>query len=149
MSSLPGLSLRAVQEVMDSMEVGDRLRAARERAGMTIGDLAAKMGVHVATVTLWENRKNRRQMGTKHLRNAADALGIRVSELLGETEHAEPKPENQVETQLLRLFRLMPQKVQLVQLAQFVETVTISQPDNAGGHGHRQIGMSVAGAKDG
>jgi DNA-binding XRE family transcriptional regulator len=39
------------------MDVGDRLRQIRERLGMTQGELAAKIGVHETTVTLWENRK--------------------------------------------------------------------------------------------
>jgi transcriptional regulator with XRE-family HTH domain len=34
------------------MDVGDRLREAREHLGMTQSELAAKLGVHVATVTL-------------------------------------------------------------------------------------------------
>jgi transcriptional regulator with XRE-family HTH domain len=135
------------------MEVGDRLRAARMRAGMTIGDLAAKMGVHVATVTLWENQKNRRQMGTKHLRKAADALGIRVSELLGETEAPDPyagiTTTDLIEEQLLRLFRSMPQELKLFQLAQFVESVNLGEADHARGHGQRHGSVSIAGSENG
>jgi transcriptional regulator with XRE-family HTH domain len=127
------------------MEVGDRLRAAREQRGLTIGDLAAKMGVNVTTVTLWENRKNRRQIGPKHVQRAAEVLGIRVSELLGEVEQPEPRPgimtTDLAEEQLLRLFRLMPEKVQLFQLAQFVETVAVSESGYTRSHDQRQDRM--------
>ena len=117
------------------MEVGDRLRAARERRHMTQGELAAKLGVNIATVTLWENHKNRRQVGTKYLRKIAEALDIRVSELLGENEPPPPQTGlvtmDLAETELLRMFRLMPETLKLVQLAQFVHcanTGNLSRP---------------------
>ena len=66
------------------VDIGDRLREARERIGMTQLELAEKDGVHVATATLWENRRNRRPVATKHIHKLAEVLGIRVSELLGE-----------------------------------------------------------------
>ena len=116
------------------MDVGDRLREAREHLGMTQSELAAKLGVHVATVTLWENRKNRRKVATKYIQKIAQVLNIRVSELLGEgAKPAIPEPppalttRDNAEYQLLRLFRLMPEKLQLFQLAQFVQCVTGSQ----------------------
>ena len=65
-------------------DVGDRLRELRERRGLKQSDLAAKFGVHVMTVTLWENKKARRKIGTKYIQKIAEALNIRVSELLGE-----------------------------------------------------------------
>ena len=113
------------------MDIGERVRAARERRGMTQADLAEKLGVSPVTVTLWENRRHRRMIGTKHLANVANALEIRVSELLGETDPAgQPIPGpamtttmDLAETQLLRLFRLMPEEVKLFQLAHFVECV--------------------------
>jgi transcriptional regulator with XRE-family HTH domain len=75
------------------MDVGDRLREAREHLGMTQAELAAKLGVHVATVTLWENRKNRRKVATKYIQKIAKVLNIRVSELLGEgAEQTIPEP---------------------------------------------------------
>ena len=42
---------------MDKADIGDRLRIAREQRGITQGELAAKLGVHIMTVTLWENKK--------------------------------------------------------------------------------------------
>ena len=113
------------------MEIGDRLRVARERRGMTQGDLAAKLGVHVMTVTLWENRKARRRMGTKYIHRVAEILSIRVSELLGEEsiEHPRASETPMIMTQtvdevtMLRMYRLMSEKLKLTQLANFVECV--------------------------
>jgi DNA-binding XRE family transcriptional regulator len=48
-------------------DVGDRLRELRERRGLKQSDLAAKLGVHVMTVTLWENKKARRKISTKYI----------------------------------------------------------------------------------
>lgn len=112
------------------MDIGDRLREARERVGMTQVELAEKVGVHVATVTLWENRRNRRPVATKHMHKLAEVLGMRVSELLGEESGEQAPPPSEpapalttrtaAEYQLLRLFRLMSEELKLFQLAQFV-----------------------------
>ena len=68
---------------MEKKDVGDRLREFRERLGITQGALAAQLGVNVMTVTLWENKKNRRRMSNKFIYKAAEVLKIRVSDLLG------------------------------------------------------------------
>jgi transcriptional regulator with XRE-family HTH domain len=128
------------------MDVGDRLRQMRERLGMTQGELAAKIGVHeTTTVTLWENRKNRRNISSKHIRKVAQVLNIRVSELLGEAsaEHAIPEQQpalttkDNIEYQMLWLFRLMPEKLQLFQLAQFIQCVT-------GGQGGKPLSQEIS-----
>jgi transcriptional regulator with XRE-family HTH domain len=137
------------------MEVGDRLRATREKRGMTQGELASKLGVSPVTVTLWENRKHRRQIGTKYLRKVAEALEIPVSELLGEQEAKPPQTGSSpvvardlAETQLLRMFRLMPEELKLFQLAQFSECVTMGHLDHPGSHDHRRDEMSSVGGAD-
>lgn len=132
------------------MEVGDRLRAARERRHMTQQELAAKLGVSPATVTLWENQKNRRNVGTKYLNRIAAALDIRVSELLGEDDKPDAPTAlvtmDLAERQLLRLFRLMPQELKLFQLAQFVECANTGQFDHAGGHDLRRTESMMRGS---
>jgi transcriptional regulator with XRE-family HTH domain len=123
-------------------DVGDRLRELRERRGLKQSDLAAKLGVHVMTVTLWEDKKARRKISTKYIQKIAEALNIQVSELLGEEGTLEqttrdPLPimtQSSAEVQLLRMFRLMSEKLQLWQLAQFIECVNGGQPSYAPGH---------------
>jgi transcriptional regulator with XRE-family HTH domain len=112
-------------------DVGDRLREIRERQGMKQSELAAKLGVHVMTVTLWENVKARRKVAAKYLPRIAQILNIRVAELLGEEGTLEqttrdPLPimtQSSAEVQLLWMYRLMSEKLQLWQLAQFIECV--------------------------
>ena len=128
------------------VDIGDRLREARERIGMTQLELAEKVGVHVATATLWENRRNRRPVATKHIHKLAEVLGIRVSELLGEEtrELSSPPPipdpeptlttQTNAEYQLLRLFRQMSEKLKLWQLAQFMQCVSSGQSGQPPSH---------------
>ena len=59
--------------------VGDQLREIRKRQGMKQSKLAAKLGVHVITVTLWENVKARRKVAAKYLPRIAQILNIRVA----------------------------------------------------------------------
>jgi transcriptional regulator with XRE-family HTH domain len=123
-------------------DVGDRLREIRERQGMKQSELAAKLGVHVMTVTLWENVKARRKVAAKYLPRIAQILNIRVAELLGEEGTLEqttrdPLPimtQSSAEVQLLRMYRLMSEKLQLWQLAQFIECVNGGKPRYAPGH---------------
>ena len=123
-------------------DVGDRLREIRERRGMKQSELAAKLGVHVMTVTLRENKKARRKVSTKYIQRLAEVLNIRVSELLGEegtleqTTRDPPQimTQSSAEVQLLRMFRLMSEKLQLWQLAQFIECVNGGKPRYAPGH---------------
>jgi transcriptional regulator with XRE-family HTH domain len=123
-------------------DVGDRLREIRERQGMKQSELAAKLGVHVMTVTLWENVKARRKVAAKYLPRIAQILNIRVAELLGEEGTLEqttrdPLPimtQSSAEVQLLWMYRLMSEKLQLWQLAQFIECVNGGKPRYAPGH---------------
>lgn len=132
-------------KMVATMEVGDRLREIREQRGMTMNELAAKLGVNIATVTLWENRKNRRQIGTKYLMKVAEVLDVRMSELLGENEPPPPPTalmtRDLAETQLLRLFRLMPEELKLFQLAQFVHCANSGKLPEAQSHDRRQDRM--------
>jgi hypothetical protein len=94
------------------------------------------------TVTLWENVKARRKVAAKYLPRIAQILNIRVAELLGEEGTLEqttrdPLPimtQSSAEVQLLRMYRLMSEKLQLWQLAQFIECVNGGKPRYAPGH---------------
>ena len=121
-------------------EVGDRLRLARERRGMTQTDLAAKLGVHVMSVTLWENKRNRRKMSNRMIYKAAEALNISASVLLGSGEEPAPSRARVVpmiptqtvdEVQFLRMYRSLPETLKLVQFAQMAECVALCNADQA------------------
>lgn len=63
-----------------SVVVGIRVRAARERAGMTQEALAGKLGITQTAVSYWEAGK--RDIGVADLERIAVALGIRAASLL-------------------------------------------------------------------
>jgi transcriptional regulator with XRE-family HTH domain len=67
------------------MEVGSRIKRAREQAGMTQAELAEKAGVKQARISLWESGK-RQQMSLEHLRSIARALGVSADFLIGTWE---------------------------------------------------------------
>lgn len=124
------------------MDIGERIRAARERAGLTQHQLAEACGVSDTAVTLWENRKNRRGITNEHLEKVAEILGVSMGTLLGEKP---PKPltmrtgatavvVSKTEKALLDLFRTFPQELQLLQLAQFVECAKFRKDDQLTRH---------------
>lgn len=124
------------------MDIGDRIRAARERAGLTQKQLAEAVGVSDVAVTLWENRKNRRGITNEHLEKVAEILGVTMGVLLGEKQ---PRPlvtrarmstvvVSQAEKTLLELFRGFSQELQLLQLAQFVECAKFRKSGQFAGH---------------
>lgn len=63
------------------VSIGDRIRAARKRVGMTQRVLAEHLGVDKSAVAQWENEIT--GIKTANLIETARILGIRPSELLG------------------------------------------------------------------
>lgn len=130
------------------MEIGDRIKAARERAGLTQKQLAEAIGVSDTAVTLWENKKNRRGINDEHLQKVAETLEISVDALMGVKEKrsvtARPKVSTMAVTQaektLLHLFRGFSHELQLLQLAQFVECAQLRKVDKFPGHESGDIG---------
>jgi transcriptional regulator with XRE-family HTH domain len=72
------------------MDVGSRIKRAREQAGMTQAELAEKAGVKQARISLWESGK-RQQMSLEHLRSIARALGVSADFLIGTWEDLQEK----------------------------------------------------------
>jgi transcriptional regulator with XRE-family HTH domain len=132
------------------MEVGDRIKSAREKAGLTQHQLAEAVGVSDTAVVLWENRKNRRGIKDEHLQKVAEVLDTTVGALLGAREKPRSMMRaefsrvstvvvNDAEKTLLNLFRSFSQEFQLLQLAQFVECASLGQIKHFSGDeaGHR------------
>lgn len=65
---------------MDHLDVGGRIREARERAGLTQAALAARIGVTRSAVAQWETGRAG-QVGS-HLTQVAAVLGVGVEHLL-------------------------------------------------------------------
>jgi transcriptional regulator with XRE-family HTH domain len=67
------------------MDIGAKIKRAREQAGLTQAELAKKAGVKQARISLWESGK-RQQMSLEHLRSIARALGVSADFLIGTWE---------------------------------------------------------------
>ena len=63
------------------MTIGDRIKAARKKAGMTQAELANRLGISYVGISQWENNLRNPKIGT--LKKIADALGVPLGELSG------------------------------------------------------------------
>ena len=66
----------------DAVELGQRIRELRRRAGWTLADLGAAVGVSASAVSLLET--GRREPRVSMLRAVAEALGVEMADLLTE-----------------------------------------------------------------
>ncbi len=92
--------------------LGENIRAARQKQGMTQEELAARLHVVRQTVSKWE--KNLSVPDVQCLQELAQALQVSVSTLLGAAEEpaAESTTENQIANQLARISEQMTIKNQ-------------------------------------
>ena len=73
---------------VDGLELTNRITQARLDAGLTISELAEKLGVDKATVSNWES--DRRQLALDRLMQIAEFLNVGVSFLLGLDQQISP-----------------------------------------------------------
>ena len=66
------------------MTRGERIRAARKKAGMTHGELAKRLNISFQSVAQWENDLRNPKLET--LQKIASALGVPLSQLLTQNE---------------------------------------------------------------
>lgn len=92
--------------------LGENIRAARQKQGMTQAELAARLHVVRQTVSKWE--KNLSVPDVQCLQELAQALQVSVSTLLGAAEEpaAESTTENQIANQLAQISEQMTIKNQ-------------------------------------
>jgi transcriptional regulator with XRE-family HTH domain len=84
--------------------IGPRIRAERQRRGMTQDELARTIGVSRSAVAQWETGRTGQITG--NLSRIAAALGVGVEFLVyGEDKHAPAEARQGDELALLRLYR--------------------------------------------
>ena len=66
------------------MTRGERIRAARKKAGMTQGELAKRLNISFQSVAQWENDLRNPKLET--LQKIASVLGVPLSQLLTQNE---------------------------------------------------------------
>ena len=64
---------------------GQRIRYAREKAGLEQEDLAVLAHIGRSTISNWENDLNKREVSFNHLKAIADATGMPVEFFMGKT----------------------------------------------------------------
>ena len=69
------------------MTTGERIKAARKKVGITQAELAKRLGISYVGISQWENNLRRPKQET--LKRIADALGIRLFDLLPEETREE------------------------------------------------------------
>lgn len=62
------------------MEMGDRVKELREKAGLTQEELAERMGVQRNTVWRWEN--NKANLRAENIQRLSSALNVEATELM-------------------------------------------------------------------
>lgn len=77
---MEGQSHLSVEEKRNAMQIGERIKAARKKAGLTQKQLGEKMGISYQAVAQWENDLRNPKIET--LRAIANALGVPVSDLI-------------------------------------------------------------------
>jgi transcriptional regulator with XRE-family HTH domain len=114
---------------LNGVNIGDRIRAARQRAGITQRALAELLGVDKSAVAQWEGGGGGTGIKTSNLVELARVLGIKPSELLGA-----PSPDDQLllesedEIALVTLYRRLSKELQDIHLRMMATQVTEGQP---------------------
>ena len=70
------------------MTAGEKIKAARKRAGMTQQELADKLNVSFVNISQFENNKRNPKLET--IRKIAAAIGVPAKELMGDYEFDQP-----------------------------------------------------------
>jgi transcriptional regulator with XRE-family HTH domain len=93
------------------MQIGDRIRRARQAAGMSQRELAAALGVTHGLIGQWESQH--KNPGRETLRRLAEVTLTSMEALLRDTDEAGPVlVQNPRHLMLLRRFMLMTERQQ-------------------------------------
>lgn len=126
--------------MLSPMAIGDRIRAARARLGMSQRTLAEKVGVDKSAVAQWEGGGGGKGIRTENLIETARILQIRPSELLGEETEADSFSTTDTrEIALIHLYRQLSEPLKNVHLSLlYAQTGTSEPPKHEGNPRNRK-----------
>lgn len=126
--------------MLSPMTIGDRIRAARTRLGLSQRALADKVGVDKSAVAQWEGGGGGKGIKVDNLIETARILQIKPSELLGEETNADSFSTNDTrEIAVIHLFRLLSEPLKDVHLQLlYAQTGTSKPPEQNSSPGNRK-----------
>lgn len=108
--------LRHPNDIARAIAVGNRIRAARARAGLTQPEMSVLLGMSFSVVAHWETGRSLPKLGT--LEKVANILGTSVEWLMtGDEPDALVRAHTTAEKEALRLMRSVPVSQQPAALA--------------------------------
>jgi transcriptional regulator with XRE-family HTH domain len=123
------------------MKIGDRIRAARNKIGMSQRELAAKVKVDKSAVAQWEGGGGGKGIRTANLVEVARVLQIKPSELLdGDDRLDSLTTTSPQEIAVITLYRLLSPALQDVHLRLlYAQTGSGHPPEQESRPGDRKI----------
>ncbi len=106
------------------MTIGQRIRAERKKAGLTQEQLGKATNLSAITIHQYESEK--RQPRIKSLQAIANALGIPLTDLTGET-NTSSETDSRFENRLLSAFHQLNDKGQQIATERVEELTRISE----------------------
>jgi transcriptional regulator with XRE-family HTH domain len=88
--------------VLNSKEIGNRIKMAREKADMSLNDVASKLGVNKSTILRYENGEISK-VKAPIIEALADALRVSPHYLLGWQEESEEKKNDLIAEAVIKM----------------------------------------------
>lgn len=122
------------------MEIGDQIREARRRLGLSQRALADKVGVDKSAVAQWEGGGGGKGIKTDNLIEVARVLQVRPSQLLGEPTDADRMELTDTrEMTVITLYRRLDESLKQVHLQLlYAQTGASPPPEQKSGPGNRK-----------
>jgi transcriptional regulator with XRE-family HTH domain len=115
------------------MDIGDEIRAARQRMDWDQRRLAREIGVSRGAVGKWEGGGGGSGITLDNLRKLSAVLGIPLARLLGEQSDEGLLISDRTEIAVVKLFRRLPAALQEVHLKLLQTNVKASEPAHQAG----------------
>ncbi len=125
---------------MNSMRIGERIRAARLRKGLSQMELGEKLGVSFQAVSSWETGKF--IPDSDHLPQLADTLDLSLDALFADAEKAwELKPVNY---DVSHMFTFVKGRAQMLGFSQTLAVLDLLRPAHGGQERRSRYGFECA-----